>query len=76
MSNAVNQTNGIERRIGPDERPITLTEATKVLRTVNGKRPAICTLWGSLRRSGIAGKLRQDYHCDVRQLARQLRNWW
>ena len=61
MSDAANQTSvpngkagGIQRRIGPDEQLITLTEATKVLPTVNGKRPAICTLWRWCRK-GLRG---------------------
>jgi hypothetical protein len=45
---------GCGRQVGPDERLITLTEATKVLPTVNGKRPAICTLWRWCRK-GLRG---------------------
>ncbi len=65
MSNAANQTNlppqmprqanGTDRRIGPDERLITLTEAAKLLPKVNGKKPAICTLWRWCRK-GLRGQ--------------------
>ena len=54
MSNATNQTNDIQRLIGPDERLITLSEAAKLLPRVNGKRPAICTLWRWCRK-GLRG---------------------
>jgi len=55
MSNAANQTNSSKTRIGPDEHLITLTEATKILPKVNGKRPAVCTLWRWCRR-GLRGQ--------------------
>jgi hypothetical protein len=69
MSDATNQTNppsppnneGLrrtapsERRISPDERLITLTEATKILPKVNGKKPAVCTLWRWCRK-GLRGQ--------------------
>ena len=45
MSNAPNQTNGIQRRIGPDEQLITLTQATEVLPTIDGRKVAVCPLW-------------------------------
>jgi len=54
MSNAANQTNSNETWIGPDEQLITLTEATKILPKVNGKRPAVCTLWRWCRK-GLRG---------------------
>jgi len=43
-----------ERRIGTDEDLITLTEAAKCLPKVNGKKPAVCTLWRWCRR-GLRG---------------------
>ncbi len=67
MSDPANQTSlsngqagGIRRRIGPDEQLITLTEATKALPTVNGKRPAICTLWRWCRK-GLRGVFLAEY---------------
>lgn len=45
MSNAANDMQTNERRIGPDEELITLTEAAKHLPKVDGKKVAICTLW-------------------------------
>ena len=57
MSNAknqTNQTNEIHRRIGPEEELITLGEAAKLLPKVNGKKPAICTLWRWCRK-GLRG---------------------
>ena len=45
MSNAANETHASERRIGPDEELITLTEATRHLPKVDGKKVALCTLW-------------------------------
>ncbi|HOD84224.1 MAG TPA: DUF1580 domain-containing protein [Phycisphaerae bacterium] len=45
MSNAANSTQTVERLIGPDEDLITLTEATKHLPKVDGRKVAICTLW-------------------------------
>ena len=57
MSNATNQTNQtneIHRRIGPEEELITLGEAAKLLPRVNGKKPAICTLWRWCRK-GLRG---------------------
>jgi len=45
MCDAATQTNGIERRIGPTEELITLTEAAKHLPKVDGKKVSICTLW-------------------------------
>ena len=55
MSNATNQTSEIQRRIGPDERLITLGEAAKLLPRVNGKKPAVCTLWRWCRK-GLRGQ--------------------
>ena len=37
--------NEIERRIGPEEELVTLTEAAKRLPKVDGKKVSICTLW-------------------------------
>jgi len=64
MSNAARRTNGshqpqrtatsAERRIGTDEELITLTEAAKCLPKVNGKKPAVCTLWRWCRK-GLRG---------------------
>jgi len=57
MSNATNQTKKskeIHRRIGPDESLISLGEAAKLLPKVNGKKPAICTLWRWCRK-GLRG---------------------
>lgn len=48
------QASRIERRIGSDEKLITLTEAAKLLPKVNGKKPALCTLWRWCRR-GLRG---------------------
>lgn len=45
MSDAANKTNRSERRIGPDEQLITLTEATRHLPKVDRKKIAVCTLW-------------------------------
>ena len=45
MCNAATQTNRHERRIGPNEELITLTEAAKHLPKVDGKKVSICTLW-------------------------------
>ena len=65
MRNAANLTNlphqtlpqasAREGRIGPAEYLITLTEATKILPKVNGKGPAVCTLWRWCRR-GLRGQ--------------------
>jgi hypothetical protein len=57
MSNATNQTNKtneIQRRIDHEEQLITLSEAAKLLPKVNGKKPAICTLWRWCRK-GLRG---------------------
>jgi len=45
MSNAANDTQTFERRIGPYEELITLTEATGHLPKLDGKKVALCTLW-------------------------------
>jgi hypothetical protein len=45
MCDAAKQTNRHERRIGPTEELITLTEAAKHLPKVDGKKVSICTLW-------------------------------
>ena len=50
MSIAANETQALERRIGTDEELITLTEATKHLPKVDGKKVAVCTLWRWCRR--------------------------
>ncbi len=42
-------------RISPDEELITLTEATKILPRVNGRKPAVCTLWRWCRK-GMRGE--------------------
>ena len=63
MSNAANETCAIEKplagivpsgRISSEERLITLTEAAKILPKVNGKKPAVCTLWRWCRK-GLRG---------------------
>ena len=57
MSNATNQTNQtteIHHRIGPEEKLITLGKAVKYLPKVNGKKPAISTLWRWCRK-GLRG---------------------
>ncbi len=36
---------GIPRRIGVDEKLISLTEATKRLLRVDGRKPHVCTIW-------------------------------
>ena len=43
------------RRIGVDEELISLTEATKCLPRVDGKKPAVCTLWRWCRK-GLRGQ--------------------
>ena len=48
------RTDAPECRIGPDEQLITLTEATRHLPKVDGKKPAVCTLWQSRRRGCLA----------------------
>jgi hypothetical protein len=45
MCDAAKQTNRHERRIGPNEELITLTEAAKHLPKVDGRKVSICTLW-------------------------------
>ena len=64
MENAASETNGshqpqrhatdAKRRICTDEDLITLTEAAKCLPKVNGKKPAVCTLWRWCRK-GLRG---------------------
>jgi len=64
MEHTARRTNGLqqpqrsatnaERRIGTDEELITLTEAAKCLPKVNGKKPAVCTLWRWCRK-GLRG---------------------
>ena len=64
MSNAANQLSlpqrvqrhagAAERRIGAGEQLITLTEATKLLPHVDGRKVAVCTLWRWCRR-GLRG---------------------
>jgi len=45
MCNAASETNGIQRLIEPDEELIGLTEATRHLPKVDGKKVCVCTLW-------------------------------
>ncbi len=52
----------LSHRIGPDESLISLTEATRFLPKVNGKRISVCALWRWARR-GLRG-VRLDY-CRV-----------
>ena len=71
MSNAANETTNTDsqfakavpsltepessRLVGASEQLITLTEAAKLLPRVNGKKPAVCTLWRWCRK-GLRGK--------------------
>ena len=76
MSNAARKTNGsheaqrpatsAERRIGTDEDLITLTEAAKCLPKVNGKKPAVCTLWRWCRK-GL-----RDVYLDCVRVGRKI----
>ena len=61
MSIAANETQAPERRISPEEDLITLTEATKHLPKVDGKRTCVCTLWRWCRR-GLRGVV-LEYVC-------------
>ena len=45
MDDAASQMQAVERQIGPDERLMTLTEATGLLPRIDGKKVAVCTLW-------------------------------
>ena len=54
MCYATKQINRRERRIGPNEELITLTEAAKHLPKVDGKKVAVCTLWRWCR-VGLSG---------------------
>jgi len=64
MSDAANQLSlpqrvqwhagGAERRIGADEQLITLTQASKLLPEVDGRKVAVCTLWRWCRK-GLRG---------------------
>ena len=54
MCDAAKQTDRHERRIGPTEELITLTEAAKHLPKVDGKKVAVCTIWRWCRR-GLRG---------------------
>ena len=54
MRNVADERNGIERLIGCDEQLITLTEATRRLPKVDGKKISVCTLWRWCRR-GLRG---------------------
>jgi len=61
MSNEANVTDasagqgGIDAPLfGEDEELLTLAEATKVMPRINGRRPAICTLWRWCRK-GLRG---------------------
>jgi len=49
------RTRADERQIGPDERLMTLTEATGLLPRIDGKKVAVCTLWRWCRK-GLRGK--------------------
>jgi len=55
MDDAASQTQAVERQIGPDERLMTLTEATGLLPRIDGKKVAVCTLWRWCRK-GLRGK--------------------
>lgn len=71
MSNAANETSttdsqfarvlpsltdsGGSEQAGLDEQLITLTEAAKLLPRVNGRKPAVCTLWRWCRK-GLRGQ--------------------
>jgi len=71
MSNAANETSKVHeqfargipsltesestRLVGASEQLITLTEAAKLLPRVNGKKPAVCTLWRWCRK-GLRGQ--------------------
>jgi len=54
MDNAASQTSGIQGLIGPDEQLVTLTEATKLLPKVDGRKVAVSTLWRWCRK-GLRG---------------------
>jgi hypothetical protein len=54
MCDAATRTNELERRIGHEEELITLTEATRHLPKVDGKKVAVCTLWRWCRK-GLRG---------------------
>jgi len=54
MSNAPNVTNSIEALIGSQEELITLTEATRRLPRIDGKKVCVCTLWRWCR-NGLRG---------------------
>ena len=45
MTTSENGTHATERRTGPDQRLITLTEATNLLPRIDGRKVAVCTLW-------------------------------
>ena len=45
---------GFGRQVGPDEKLITLTEATRHLPKVDGKKVSVCTLWRWCRK-GLRG---------------------
>ena len=71
MSNAANETSATDsqfaktipsltesespRRVRESEQLITLTEAAKLLPRVNGRKPAVCTLWRWCRK-GLRGQ--------------------
>ena len=71
MSNAANETTNTDgqfaktipsltesespRLVGASEQLITLTEAAKLLPRVNGRKPAVCTLWRWCRK-GLRGQ--------------------
>ena len=55
MDDTASQTHAVERQIGPDERLITLAEATGLLPRIDGKKVAVCTLWRWCRK-GLRGK--------------------
>jgi len=54
MRNVADETNAIQRLIGSDEELITLTEATRRLPKVDGKKVSVCTLWRWCRK-GLRG---------------------
>lgn len=54
MSNAPNAQESINAAIGFDEELITLTEATRCLPKVDGKKPAVSTIWRWCRK-GLRG---------------------
>ena len=66
MSNAPNATNSIAAAIGSDEELITLTEAAKCLPKVDGKKPAVSTIWRWCHK-GL-----RDVHLDYVRVGRKV----